>query len=162
MPYNFSFVIPGKLAGMARPGGDLEGELLLLKRQGVGAIVTLTMEPLATSLLQRKKIEYLHLPVPDFTAPKLPQIESFVAFVRQQNKNQRAVVVHCGAGMGRTGTMLACYLVALGESAEEAIASVRTIRPGSIETFEQEECVRRYGAVLAGAGGNQLKSQIRE
>lgn len=146
MPYNFSFVIPGKLAGMARPvsGENLESELLMLKRQGIDAIVSLTQEPLNVTVVHRHKMDYLHLPLADFTAPTPPQIERFVAFVRRQNDERHAVAVHCGAGMGRTGTMLACYLVYIGESAEEAISSVRAIRPGSIETTEQEESVRRY------------------
>ena len=56
----------------------------------------------------------------------------------------QAVAVHCGAGLGRTGTLVACYLVAGGLSAEEAIAKVRRLRPGSIETLEQEAAVRTF------------------
>jgi atypical dual specificity phosphatase len=150
MPFNFSYVIPGKLAGMARPGvaEELEGELSLLKRQGIDAIVSLTQEPLSAPVLHRQKFAYLHLPLPDFTAPTPAQIAKFVAFVRQQNDEHHAVAVHCGAGMGRTGTLLACYLVSLGESADEAVSSVRSIRPGSIETPEQEDCIRHYEASL--------------
>ncbi len=150
MPFNFSFVIPGKLAGMARPvsGDNFESELLVLKRQGIDAIVSLTQEPLSVTAVHRQKMDYLHLPIADFTAPTPAQIERFVAFVRRQNEEHHAVAVHCGAGMGRTGTMLACYLVAIGESAEEAVSSVRAIRPGSIETEEQERSVRRYEQAL--------------
>ena len=53
-------------------------------------------------------------------------------------------VVHCDAGIGRTGTMLACYLVSKGYNAEKAIEEVRIKRPGSIETVKQEEVIVKF------------------
>lgn len=159
VPHNFSFVIPGKLAGMGCPGmiSPLDGELLQLKRQNIGAIVSLTEYPLDAATVERLGFVYLHLPLADLTPPTPAQIDAFVAFVREQNNAGRAVCAHCAAGMGRTGTMLACYLVALGESGDEAISSVRAIRPGSIETRSQEQCVRAFWKrrLAAEAGGSK-------
>jgi atypical dual specificity phosphatase len=50
----------------------------------------------------------------------------------------------CGADLGRTGAVLACYLVSLGYNALEATDEVRAKRPGSIETKDQEEAVKTY------------------
>ncbi len=153
MLYNFSYVIPGKLAGMARPGISLPLELELeqLKKEGVGAIASLCETPLDNKILEMLSFSYTHIVIHDFTAPTLGQIEKFVAFVSECNRDGVAVAAHCAAGMGRTGTMLACYLVSLGESAEEAIDSVRSIRPGSIETSEQEQAIINYAASLSSA-----------
>jgi atypical dual specificity phosphatase len=46
--------------------------------------------------------------------------------------------------MGRTGVVLACYLVAKGQTPQNAIARVRRLRPGSIETDEQEQSVIEF------------------
>lgn len=57
----------------------------------------------------------------------------------------QAVGVHCALGFGRTGTMLACYLVKERRlAAGDAIAEIRRLRPGSIETFEQEKAVFQF------------------
>ena len=62
----------------------------------------------------------------------------------------QGVVVHCLGGHGRTGTMLACYLVRfLGVSGEEAIEEIRRMRPGSVETVEQEETIKKYADAVA-------------
>ena len=53
--------------------------------------------------------------------------------------------MHCGGGLGRTGTLLACYLVRQGLPAAEAIERVRAVRPGSVETRQQAQAVHAYG-----------------
>lgn len=148
MAGNFSFVIPGRLAGCAQPGrfSDLRSDLAGLGRRGIGAIVSLTERPLDASVLRDFGFRTLHLPVADFTPPTRGQVNDFVAFVDACLEDGVAVVAHCGAGIGRTGTMLACYLVSLGASPAEAIARVRGVRPGSVETAEQERSVSDYYA----------------
>jgi atypical dual specificity phosphatase len=54
------------------------------------------------------------------------------------------VAVHCGAGLGRTGVILACWFVSKNLSVKNAIARVRRLRPGSIETESQEEAVAEF------------------
>ena len=143
---NFSYILPGKLAGCAQPGrdGSLANDLAELTSLGVGAIVSLTERPINPVLLREMGFRYLHLPVRDFTAPTRGQVRDFVDFVDQCLAADVAVVVHCGAGIGRTGTMLAGYLVAQGKSAREAIAEVRMRRPGAIETADQERCIADF------------------
>ena len=61
------------------------------------------------------------------------------------DNTEGAVGVHCAMGCGRTGTILACYLVAReGYSADDAIIETRRRRNGSIETRRQEQAVRDY------------------
>jgi atypical dual specificity phosphatase len=139
---NFGWVIDGALAGSSRPRtGDA---MTLLWQAGVRALLNLAEQPLPPELLAAFAFEPAHLPVPDFTAPTPGQIEEAVAAIGRWQGTGRPVAVHCGAGLGRTGTILACYLVAQGSTAEAAVAAVRERRPGSIETPEQEASVARY------------------
>jgi atypical dual specificity phosphatase len=162
MPNNFSFVIDGVLAGMERPGtfAKLREDLEFLKTKRINAIISLTETPLEKAFIEEFGFRYLHMPIADFTPPTCEQVEKFLSFQRRAEGDGLATVVHCGAGLGRTGTMLACALVARGMPAEAAIDHVRTLRPYSIETIEQEDCVRHYAEVLAKRHGPIIMNDL--
>lgn len=82
--------------------------------------------------------------MPDFTAPSLAQMAEFVALVEDSVASGDSVGVHCTAGLGRSGTMSAAYLVSTGASAGNAISTIRKLWPGSIETESQEDAIRRF------------------
>jgi atypical dual specificity phosphatase len=115
-----------------------------LAAQGVTVLVNLHQRPHADGVLARYGLTETHLPVPDFTAPTPLQLEQGLTAMTQAIASGQRVAVHCGAGLGRTGTLLACYLVTRGLSPDEAIARIRTLRPGSIETPQQEAAVAEY------------------
>jgi atypical dual specificity phosphatase len=152
---NFSWLIEGVIAGMGQPGGygsngrvTLKTDLRRLQEKGIGAIVSLTETPLHRETVEQLGFDYLHLPIADMGTPSMGEIDQFIEFVREVSGQRKGVVVHCGAGIGRTGVMLACYLVSQGRPTGRAIGAVRTKRPGSIETADQELAVFDYERYL--------------
>jgi atypical dual specificity phosphatase len=144
----FDWLEADRLAACANPAyGD--AVVSRLRAEHIQLLINLHEQPDRPEL----GIDSVHLPVADFTAPTQAQLEAGVAAIAQALARGQRVAVHCGAGLGRTGTLLACYLVsALGLSAKEAIHRVRVARPRSIETEEQEQAIRRYATRLAGLG----------
>lgn len=88
------------------------------------------------------------------------QVDLFLEAVAAEGA---CVLVHCGGGKGRAGTLAACCLAMWGSdpppdlaaerpvlSAQEAIRVVRDLRPGSIETQEQEAFVQARALLSRG------------
>jgi protein tyrosine phosphatase (PTP) superfamily phosphohydrolase (DUF442 family) len=105
-----------------------------LSRAGVRTIVDLRAEDnieVDTGRLARLGIRYVHLPIRDGQSPKADQVAAFLATVRHSSG---ITLVHCGAGVGRTGAMAAAYLVASGEAdGRTAMQRNLAIGPPSLE-----------------------------
>ena len=142
----FSWIVPGELAAMPVPGRDrsLDQDATFLEQEGIRVLVSLTEEPPDADTLAAHSIEQAHLPIQDYAPPTLDQMTEFVALVEEEASTGRPVGVHCTAGLGRSGTMAAAYLVSSGASADDAITIIRELRPGSIETAEQEDAIRSF------------------
>ncbi|HEY8111227.1 MAG: dual specificity protein phosphatase 23 [Nitrososphaerales archaeon] len=144
-PTNFSWLIEDKLAGCGMPT-SLE-EMNWIRSQGVKSIITMTEDSLPNPWLN--EIEYLHVPTEDLTAPDLEKIDSAVDYIDERIKNKEPVMVHCAAGIGRTGTILASYLIKYQKmTAKDAIEKLRNERPGSVQSEIQEMAVSMYEKYL--------------
>ena len=149
MIVNFCFVIDNEIAGLAHPDsfGDVMGALEDLHNRGIGAVVSLDENGVPASMVEENGMQYIHIPIPDFQPPEIAQAREFVDFVKQRKAESKPVAVHCRGGYGRTGTLIACYLISQGKTAEEAIDIVRKKRPGSIETAGQENFLKQFERV---------------
>lgn len=85
-------------------------------------------------------------PIPDGAAPPNPaDMDRIVDTVLAPLRTGQSVFLHCWAGLGRTGTVAACCLIALGRNPAEALAAVRRVRPGAVESYEQVSFLDAYG-----------------
>ncbi|PTX97353.1 hypothetical protein DB346_20325 [Verrucomicrobia bacterium LW23] len=154
------WVLPGKLAGMRVPSLDrtrytthihaepesLPDDLAHLWRVGIRAVVSLLNSAGDGPVFTRAGMEYLSLPVRDGGAPTTHQALRFLHFTDEALRNSKPVAVHCAAGRGRTGTMLALYLIHHFQldRAETAVEAVRKVRPSAIETYTQETFLQDF------------------
>jgi atypical dual specificity phosphatase len=139
---NFSWLEDDGIAGCAYPNDD--AALADLAALGISVVINLAERGHDPIALDRHGLVELHLPVADFTPPTPEQLEAGVAAIERARGAGRRVAVHCAAGLGRTGTLLAAYLVRGGMAPAEAIGRVRAVRPGSIETPDQRAAVEAY------------------
>jgi atypical dual specificity phosphatase len=141
-PESFSWIEKPLLAGMAQPSSP--EELSWLREQGIEVLVCLTEDRLRRDWVEQANLLVFHEPLEDMEAPTQDQLDRIVSAIARAIDRNMGVGVHCGAGLGRTGTVLAAYLVSQGQSAANAIAKVRRLRPGSIETEEQAAAIELF------------------
>ncbi len=145
LPESADWILDGQLAAMPLPSRE---ELQQLQRAGFGLVVNLTEKPGPTVMAAAAGLKGAHIPFEDLSAPTLEQMQDFVATVARYLDLGRPVMVHCMGGRGRTGTMIAAYLVYRGMKPWAAIDEVRRRRRGAIETQEQESAVVAYARLL--------------
>ena len=172
LPRNFRWLVPFCIAVMSTPRYNSyscpphpsshydnrdENDIATLASPHIGIrhVLTLTEEePLNEAWFKDHPIKNTYLPIPNFHAPSIEQMDIILNLA--QDDANLPLLIHCGGGKGRAGTVAACYLTAYGfrrprrdqahpeMSAGEAIAALRSIRPGSIETPQQEQFVSKW------------------
>lgn len=124
------------------------GDLERLRAQGFGVLVSLLREqeqPPRYDVDRVLELGYVrrNIPVRDFHPPSVAELGEFVEFVSQLRAGSK-VVVHCQAGVGRTGTFAAEYWIAKGLPAAEAIGKIRKARQYAVETQEQVAALEEF------------------
>lgn len=151
-PTNFSWVTEGKLAGSGLPVTQEEFKWVLDK--GIKSIITVREVPLPSQWIDSTDIDYLHLMVEDYGVPNIEVLDEAVNYIDNKIQSGKPVLVHCAAGKGRTGALLAAYIIKKENlSAEQAIEKIRFMRPGSVQSMTQETALSMYEKYL------QIKKQ---
>lgn len=150
---NFSWVLEGYLAGAMGPTS--RRDLIFFQQHDIRAVLRMEQSTISAEIWNMYDMFEM---VPDFSAPTQGQIDRMCRWIEDQIENyERPVVVTCHAGIGRTGTVLASYMVYMGYDAEAAIKLVRELRPGSIQTPEQEQAVFAYADHRKNTGGGRVR-----
>src|SRR6476620_10563632 len=141
-PTNFSWIIDSRLAGSGIPMSKSQLDWLI--KNGINVIVTVREVPLPKKWLEYIKsnsVSYLHIKVEDYG--------------HRQIADGKSVMVHCAAGKGRTGTILASYLLREDPdlTSYQAIKKIRKLRPGSVQSETQEQAIAMYERYLRAKRG---------
>jgi atypical dual specificity phosphatase len=153
-PAGFMWLVPGRLAGTPIPGllGNARTDLEALRAVGITRLVSLTEMPFNASLAAEFGIACLASPMPDMHPPSLPQAETLCREINRFLQCGEVVAVHCRAGLGRTGTVLAAYWLwcARGSlSAVQALEYVRRIEPLWVQSATQVSFLEEFALVVA-------------
>ncbi|MBK8631958.1 MAG: ADP-ribosylglycohydrolase family protein [Sphingomonadales bacterium] len=165
---------PGKQQMQAATGAwnrDLGLDVAAIARWNAAAVVTLVeqheLDILGVAALgdvvRDAHMAWYHLPIRDVAVPDASFEESWTAAgseLRAILQSGFNVLVHCKGGLGRAGTVAARLLVELGWEPQAAIAAVRAVRPGAIETAEQQDHVLGLGPVAEPAVDGSAAGQL--
>lgn len=166
--HNSYWVVPGKFLATEYPGhkaaDDMRTRLRAFLACGVTEFVDLTevgengLRPYAAALAEEaqavgREISHCRFPVRDLDVPNAATMRTILDHMDAALAAGRVVAVHCWGGVGRTGTVVGCWLVRHGMSGDAALQQIgqwwqtmekKHRRPRSPETSAQRDFVRHW------------------
>ena len=162
--YTTYWVVPDRfLAGpspLRIPADNPIAVLQELVKLGINTFINLTFENdvtgasyqhLLRSLPENENINYYNLPIEDFNIPTKEGMREILDTIKKEMDNGNNIYLHCFGGIGRTGTVVGCYLVEQGMTGNQALTQIINLRKtlgyvwgGSPETDEQIQFVLNW------------------
>lgn len=146
-PQGFKWLFRDKLAATPRPGlfRDVDDDIRALLKVKITHLVSLEekLHYQASDFIENG-IQVIQFPIADMKAPALENTKHLLLEIQKIIRQGGIVAVHCRAGLGRTGTILASFLISTNVDRVEAIHTIRALDPRMIQTTEQEDFLHEY------------------
>lgn len=146
----FQWIEPKRLAGLHQPGllNDIVGDLDAVRRLGITRLITLTEAPLALDGHDAHGLAIEHFPIVDMDVPGVKPCIALLSRLCVEYAAGANIAFHCRGGLGRTGLMLACFLIARNNLASgAAIEQVRRSNINYIQSAKQLAFVQAFAAL---------------
>jgi hypothetical protein len=171
------WVVPGRVLAGEYPGAADDAaareKLALFRQARIDCFVDLTEEgeyslrPYAAVAAAGRAIEHRRHPIRDFGCPTLHEMRAVLDAIDGAVARGENVYVHCYGGIGRTGTVVGCYLVRHGTAPRDALEAIARWREGtpdahrpSPENDEQTAFVLAWAEPSWAARGSRLQLQL--
>lgn len=138
------------------PAEQLQHTMTTLAQKGINSVLCLLEEEESITLglaneqtaCEAANMHYRQFAIPDFGVPEPDELYSLVAQLTDELKSGKHIVVHCRGGIGRTGLICCCILVATGLNAQSAMELVSQQRGCKVpETAAQTGMIEQFALV---------------
>ena len=146
IPWPDEIVLPGKLYRFYCPSS--ENDFRIIVENKITCVITALDDENLIKTIQNKlqDLSIIHLVVKtqNFKTPDEDQLQKCISVAVEHLKRGENILIHCGAGQGRTGTIMACLLSELTQlSAKRSISYLRNFYR-AVENKKQEEFVAKW------------------
>ncbi len=115
----------------------MDREVRAIVEAGVRVFVDLTQEaeqpPYSPTLSDigrqlETSVQHLRVPIKDLGIPTASEMDGILRVIDESVRDDKPIYVHCVGGIGRTGTVVGCYMVEQGMTGSEALQEIEALR----------------------------------
>ena len=110
-------------------GKYTENDIFTIQKLGIKCVIDMRSEStFDKNLFESIGINYFNIPVDNFFAPELNQIDNALEYINNNITNRNNILIHCKEGVGRSSLIIIAYLITTGLDLFESIKIVKSKR----------------------------------